>query len=443
MIRNLIKLSEKIIKSFLSTGLSAELSTYEFRRTLLVNKLTFLSLSLAVALLITNAIFEAYSGLIIDLIAIGLIFLPVFYLNKIHQYRLARLLFIMGTISIVSIGAIFAVKDGRNSEIENLLIAFSVPIVILLDKRVHVVTFLSNVVILLFIKYYKYTAQGWEIGNEFFLLCVNMLIIFTGIYFFVSFYKTQLINALTRAQRLNNTLKMKEGQLLEINRTKDKMFTVIAHDLRSPIALFESVLNMADEDIVGKEEFNNYRNVLKKRLHSLNHLLDNLLTWAKSQLGGITANPTSVELKAIIKETIKIYQDLAQKKKIRIMVDIGENSLIYADENHMKLVVRNLVHNALKFTPSGGVVDISSLSQNGSVQLTIADSGVGMDDENIEGVMTGLTHQTKPGTNGESGSGLGLSLCMEMLSKNNASMKIRSEKRNGTAFDLQIPAFSN
>ena len=234
--------------------------------------------------------------------------------------------------------------------------------------------------------------------------------------------------------RLNKQLKYE-------SETKDKFFSIISHDLISP---FSSVLSgtemMANHaETQSKEELVRLAGMVHERGQSVFNLLRNLLDWARLQIEGGRLNPESVRLRDVADHSIDVLAPAAEEKGIRIENAI-ENEAAFADPNAVNAVMRNLVSNAIKFTPSGGDVRVSSSAGDGKVQVTVSDTGVGISKERLATIFDLDRVSSTTGTNREQGTGLGLILCKEMVELNGGAFWIESTEGEGSHFHFTLPA---
>ncbi|MEQ9007296.1 MAG: HAMP domain-containing sensor histidine kinase, partial [Ekhidna sp.] len=236
---------------------------------------------------------------------------------------------------------------------------------------------------------------------------------------------------------------VKAHQALKVaNETKDKLFSIIAHDIKSPLNLFHSILNLNHDDVISKEQFIDYQNSLKQRLESLTGTVDELLEWARMQLGGISAYPAKVNVSAVVKENADLFHTLIQRKQIDFKIDTPSELEAWIDENHFKVAIRNLIHNAIKYTNGGGHVQIVSNQNDHETIVSIEDSGVGMTSDQIRSIIRKEIQKSKAGTDKEMGAGLGLSLSLGLLEKNNCNVSVTSEPNKGTKVEITIPKSS-
>jgi signal transduction histidine kinase len=251
----------------------------------------------------------------------------------------------------------------------------------------------------------------------------------------------ELLQAKEELKQHNKQLKESEQQLREINATKDKLFSIIAHDLRSPFNTIlgyseELIENVKDNDSTESEKFSVIINSSAKNTLTL---LDNLLNWAKSQIGQSIFNPRRINLASTIQEIIAISSPTAKIKNISINYIPSDNTEVYADINMLKTVLRNLLSNAIKFTNIGGKVNIWAIQYQNHVEITVSDNGVGMNKETINKLFKIDSNYTTKGTAKEGGSGLGLVLCKEFVEKHGGKIWVESEEGKGSDFKFTLP----
>jgi signal transduction histidine kinase len=230
-------------------------------------------------------------------------------------------------------------------------------------------------------------------------------------------------------------------QLKESNETKDKLFSIIAHDLRTPASnlLFLSDTLIRKGAKMSEEEKSNYLELMNKAANTSNNLLNNLLQWSRIQSNHITVNPVCFSTKTVIDAVIEQTQLQAEKKAVSI-VDASADQYVKADTEMVTTVLRNLVSNAIKFSYPGQsvVIDAAQLPDN-MVQLSVADTGTGMTPDIISTLFEVDKNKTTEGTGHEKGTGLGLILCKEFLERNSGTLRIESEPDKGSKFIFTLP----
>ncbi|WP_372751365.1 ATP-binding protein [Labilibaculum sp.] len=246
---------------------------------------------------------------------------------------------------------------------------------------------------------------------------------------------------ITKRKKAEQELKKSKNELIEINKTKDKLLSIIAHDLRAP---FNSILGFSELLIEDIEVFEHSES--KENLHLINStakntlvLLDNLLSWAKSQTGQLFFEAKRIVLSTIIEESIKNSEFIAKTKNINLHYFQTDKIEILGNENMMGSVFRNLISNAIKFTHSGGRINIYALKRESYVEICISDNGVGMNSETLEKLFDSSLNISLKGTEEEKGSGLGLLLCKEFVEQHGGKIWVESKEGKGSNFKFTLP----
>ena len=240
---------------------------------------------------------------------------------------------------------------------------------------------------------------------------------------------------LTEKQEIIN---QKNKDLEESNAVKDKFFAIIGHDLRSPIANLQSMLDLLQSGDVTNNEFSGFVEQLNKRVYATRSLIDNLLNWAMTQKDGDNFNPEKINLKEIVDENVELVKKTAEEKGITITNNINKEFFAVADLDMTKLVIRNLITNAIKFTRQNGRVIINSFVENGKIGVSVIDNGIGIEKENLKRLFDVAKSFSTAGTAGEIGSGLGLGLCKEFVEKNGGSIWAESKPGEGSIFKFTL-----
>lgn len=258
----------------------------------------------------------------------------------------------------------------------------------------------------------------------------------------LQFSRETIIEETNKLIVLNDKLLESESQLSKSNAEKDKFFSIISHDLRSPLSgimgLAETVTTYFDK--YSREDIYDSINTLFGTSKHLYKLLDNLLLWSRVQRGVVDFMPDSVSFSSISRSVIDLLNYNAKQKGINLIDQIPPDMYVYTDLNMANTILRNLVSNAIKFTSSGGSITIhSSFSANNYAEIKVTDTGVGMTQEVIDKLFRLDTHHTSLGTASEQGTGLGLILCKEMAEKNGGAIRVESQVGKGTTFAFTIP----
>lgn len=239
----------------------------------------------------------------------------------------------------------------------------------------------------------------------------------------------------------NEKLAKSEADLKKLVQTKDKLFSIIAHDLRSPftalVGLTEVLSHQAEQ--LEKNEVAEYSSLIHESSEKLLNLIENLLHWSRSQTGKIQIIPKELQLNSLVSEVISVLEMQAKAKEIKLVTDIDPNLAITGDYDTISTVIRNLTSNAIKFSNTGGVVSINASQSNGTVRLSVTDTGVGISPENIGKLFKIEDSFSTKGTSQEAGTGLGLIVCKEFIEKNGGYILVDSTLGQGTTFTITIP----
>jgi signal transduction histidine kinase/Tfp pilus assembly protein PilF len=278
------------------------------------------------------------------------------------------------------------------------------------------------------------------------LITILTLVIFgiLVVFYFSQRRSTGLIHRQkNELEKLNELLKTSNQELEAINQTKDKLFAIIAHDLKSPFLSligFSEILNeeIESENLTEAKLFAGYIHTSSSQLVIL---IQNLLDWARIQKQMITASKEKLELKSLIDEIVKPYIMSADAKGIKLVVDCENDLSLYADKGMIESAIRNLISNAIKFTNSDGSIVIKSGLINDIVELEVVDNGVGMDSVELINLFDSQNSFTTRGTDNEQGTGLGMIIVKDFIEKNNGTISVQSEKGKGTSIRILLPLF--
>jgi len=261
-------------------------------------------------------------------------------------------------------------------------------------------------------------------------------------------YTEELKTHTENLQEANNLLISKQilietqtKQLSILNSTKDRFFAILAHDLRNPfhtVSGFAEIL-INDYRKMPFEKIERFLNLIYSSSNSGKNLLENLLQWSRSQTGRISHEPVTLNLSAMADETITLLEGHAIHKNIIIHSSINQDIMVFADENMVKTIFRNIISNAIKFTPENGTITITATMDDLQVEITVSDTGVGISYENIPKLFRIDTSVSTKGTSNETGTGLGLILCKEFVEKHSGKIWVESEIDKGSKFKFTLP----
>lgn len=243
---------------------------------------------------------------------------------------------------------------------------------------------------------------------------------------------------LERTQELDH----KNQELVKINSIKDKLFTIISHDLRQPLlslGVFLEVLKKLPDNL-SQEKWSQFHSKVGASLHDVTNLLDNLLYWSQAQMGSREVELRQFKVNHLVNKNIELYRDSAAQKQIQLSTEsLQEDPIVVCDENVLNLVMRNLLNNAIKYTDHNGQINVALELENGHLKISVRDTGVGMEPELIERLFEKQYHFTSPGTQNERGTGLGLKLCKEFIEQQKGTISVESQPGVGSNFSFTIP----
>ena len=250
-----------------------------------------------------------------------------------------------------------------------------------------------------------------------------------------------ILRNVTERKKAESQLQNYFEELQELNATKDLFFSIIAHDLKTP---FNSIIGFSE---VMKNEFHNLDNATIMQYIELIHniskntfrLLENLLDWSRMQQGNMPFIPKSMILRELVSEVFELLHENAKRKKITLINSVYESSIIHADVNMIKTVIRNLVSNAVKYTTSGGIIDIFADIENDFIRIHVKDTGIGMNPEDLSNLFKIGKNFSRKGTENEAGTGLGLALCKDFIERHGGKIWVESDKGKGSEFIFSLP----
>jgi len=273
----------------------------------------------------------------------------------------------------------------------------------------------------------------------------KLILIFGVIFILVAIYLSRIRNLNKQKILLEKSVVRKTAELNELNASKDKFFSIIAHDLKNP---FNTIIGFSDiliEEISSGDlvKGNEYARMIHSSAVQTFRLLENLLEWANSQTGKISYKPSPVNLNELLKEDFGTLNDMAIRKNIELKPFIPENLVVMADRNMIKTVLRNLISNAIKFTPKNGKVEVNALTNDKYAEIAVSDNGIGMTKEIRAKIFRIDANHLTRGTENEKGTGLGLFLCKEFVEKHGGKILVESESGKGSTFKFILPMVSD
>lgn len=452
----------KMLFSFLvrikSIGYKPGMDSYEKRRLGIFNRINFLGLITGIAIPLSALFGKGYVPPVAWVVAIAPAFISAVVLisNYYGKYNFAMLWYFISYPVIT--GLVYA--GNIDVGIELLFILYGVLAVFFLQQMKHILfaicfSVACYFVVVIVFRDYKYVLAdinfSYYIINQF----ISLAFIFIGLFLIknenTAYQKEMLYanwelsntNEEIKKQRLQieekaSLLEEQTLQLVELNAVKNRLFSVVSHDLKTPIYSLRNLFKgMHDNDLPATE----IKLYVPEILTDLNYtigLMENLLHWAKSQMQGDNINQQLIDIGDLMNDVKHMLRLQAENKKIYVNTKADKPIYIYADKDMMNLVLLNLLSNAIKFTPQNGEVSLSALVKDETVEVHVQDTGKGISSDNIQKLFSNNYFTTK-GTANESGTGLGLMLCKEFLNKNGGEIFVESEEGKGSRFTFTIP----
>lgn len=248
-----------------------------------------------------------------------------------------------------------------------------------------------------------------------------------------------LKNSIQKERELNLILNKNQAELQEANTAKDKLFGIVAHDLRAPINNIKAMLSLYENGDLDEQELKEFLSSLSNKVNDTTEMLENLLSWAKSQLSNALITRTKVNVTAIIANEINKNKKAAYHKGIGLENKVAEDFIIWVDPEMISMVLRNLLSNAIKFCKKNDSITIMAQKNDNQLLISVNDTGLGISKENLNKLFNNNDSISTFGTNKEKGIGIGLNLCKTFLTKNNGDISVESEENKGSTFTFSLP----
>ncbi len=439
-------------------GHTTEMDAYEKQKLSIFNQINFFGCLTGIGIPVAGFFGEGYLPPLAWIVAFSpvIISFSVLFCNYYRKYEMAMMIYFI----LYPVVTALVYAGSIDAGIELFFILYAILSVFYLQKISNMVlsfllSFGCYFLVFVFHKTYQFKLE--EINFIFYLL--NQVI--AAAFIFMSMYLIKKENTIYQqkilsnnqelfisnneiaAQRMEIAEKAKEleqssAKLKELDELKNKLFSVISHDLRTPIYGLRNLFRgMFQHDVPGEE----IKILLPEIINDLNYttgLMENLLHWAKSQMQGNTLNQQLLDVSKMIKETSQLLRLQADAKKVYVKLQSDKPVYIFADKDMIDLVLRNLLSNAIKFTPPEGEVSLGAVQTEEAVEIFIQDTGTGISPENMDKLF-GNNFFTTKGTANETGTGLGLVLCKEFLQKNGGDISVMSEPGKGSRFIFTLP----
>ncbi len=289
-----------------------------------------------------------------------------------------------------------------------------------------------------------YFWNTWWFRTLLFLIAVVIILM-------VYYWRTQQLKVKTFElemlveERTNHIISQKEAiekqkeELTRLNHLKDKLLSVLSHDLRQPFSSISGLLALLRERQIDQQEFQHFSKELNQQVKWQVHMLDNVLLWTRNQLKGLEVKPVFIDFHELVNEILVLQRSQATFKNISLRNDVTPETNLYADADIMHLVLRNLVGNALKFTQVGGTISVNASMHNNACRIEVVDNGIGIEEDRLKQLFKTYEYASERGTSNEKGAGLGLSLCKEFVEASGGKIWAQSQQGVGSRFIFEIP----
>lgn len=366
--------------------------------------------------------------------------LPAFYFLHKKRLNYAKFFAYFPTIFIQALSSYYVLLEGFSyGNAELALLGYVGACIIFYEKSMAFWGTVINIILFIAVKFARFKLYPVSI-HELILDLTMSITTYTVIIILANLYKKDFFTLKDNNDKLSEQKQIIESQaknLKAINSTKDRLFSIIAHDLRSPLSSLKGVIQLLNNESISKEEFKELSKRLEGNVDSIHEMLENLLLWSLSQMDSLKPNIRPFDFNFIVDETVVLFKEVFTQKNITLTNTSSIKKEALGDEYYIKTVLRNILNNAIKFTPENGQILIESEVKNNFIYLKISDTGVGITKEEL--LVFFSNPKIKMGTAGEKGTGFGLSLCKELVEKNGGFISVDSEYGKWTTIEISLP----
>ena len=411
--------------------------------------------SISIGLIILGGIYVPYnffSGLYtasVSSFLIALFFSYQYYNSRFRGKAHSNILFGLTGIFIFSVN--YFANSGINGSTDLIWPAYLLLVLAISPYRQHIVWLIIYVLCFLalhlvayyypFLVQHPFSAGRGELMDRITAFPIPVVTIYIVITFIRKSYDKEKRIVEVKAEAIearNQLILLQKDQLEKSNAEKNRLMSIISHDMRTPLINIQSYLELLNEDELDSAQRPALEKDLLTATNSTMDMLSNLLQWSKSQMQGPSVNLLPLNLFSALKSTLEMGKVQAEKKAIAFNYNIGPNINVIADTDMLQLVLRNLISNAVKFTPQGGIIDINTQFVQHECKITVNDSGKGIDPKVQEKIFS-INTEPEYGTNNERGAGLGLLLCKEFIERQGGRIEFKSVVEKGSSFSIFIP----
>ncbi len=425
-------------------GHSDEMDGYTASRLSIFNLLNFIGFVTGIVVTVLAFLSDGYLPVIAWIVALSPAFISLVVLiaNYFEKQQFAMIWYFIMYPSVTSLVYVGNIDVG----IELFFILYGVFAVFFLQKISHLIAVTGFTVVCYFMVYVvqrDYSFVMKDINYSFFVFnhVLSVVLIFTGLLLIKKEnkdYQAEILNSNEELYSYTLEIEKQKEELAELNNLKSKLFSVISHDLRTPLYGLRNLFKSVEQYDLPADEIKVLIPDVVKDLHYTTDLMENLLQWAKSQMKGESLSPQLIDLQKLIQDVQQVVRLQAENKQVYLKTKADKPVYIYADKEMIEVVLRNLISNAIKFTPKEGEVLVDIKEVDEQVEVYVSDTGTGMSEE-AKSKLFGDEHFTTKGTSNEAGTGLGLMICKEFLKKNGGNIHVESELGKGSTFAFTLP----
>lgn len=400
-----------------------------------------------------NYSLHQYEALYILFVAIALLII-FFVLSRVAK-RVELAIGMFGVAINIFFALIFLFAGGINGpNLLSFLIALFLMIIISSSKRSKMMWCAINICLMGGLLYVQYRHPNWvsfeyekltdRLWDHWFQYIILASVLYYGTSYIITNYEFERKSAADRSESIrqqNLEISVQKEELERLNAEKDRLFSIIAHDLRVPVGNVYNYMNLLFETALEPDKRQYIEQELKKQLAGTSAMLTNLLTWAQQQIKGITVKSEPVNIRTCIRDALEIEFETAQTKGVKLELP-GEDVVVSTDRYVLQIIIRNLVNNALKFTAPNGFVRVTAAATANAIVVAVADNGLGIPEE-VQATIFTLHTDPKTGTRNEKGVGLGLLLCRGLAEALGGTLRFKSTSGEGTTFSLELPVEKN
>jgi signal transduction histidine kinase len=443
-----------------SIGVTPDMEEYEKRKMSIFNQLNFLGIVTGIVVPLIGIFFNDHLPPLAWFIAGSplAISVIVLWLNSEKYYEHARLVY----FSLYPIATCLVYLGKVDVGVELFFVLYGVLSVFFLKQVIHIIfAFTLSVACYFFACIVPHDFYFKLVNSNYYFYVFNHLTAISFIFYAIYFIKQEntgyhysLLSKSDELRRrsIESELQKQEiaqkaflledqtAKLTELNQLKNKLFSVIAHDLKTPMYALRNLFNNMHSNEMPVKEMKALLPGIVNEMNYTTNLMENLLQWAKWQMENSSLQPEVLDIETMIRRVLQILHWQASNKRIHLESQVEEPLFCYADKEMVNLVLRNLLSNAIKFTPENGHVRVGAKERASCVEIFVQDDGVGISSERQQQLFGDIFYTTK-GTNSETGTGLGLKLCKDFLEKNGGRIAVKSVPGKGSTFTVTLPRF--